>query len=91
MTFTLQWGYANGDDDPLTTTDLQITSWPRDTKLGLLLFEHTLAFQSARTAAVGIENLRQLEAESFPLTEIATDGRVTMPRRGRACRGPALS
>lgn len=77
FTFALEWGYAAGDDDPRTTTPLEITTWPRDTNLGLLLFEHTLAFQSARSAAVGIENLRKLEADSFPLTEIATDGRVT--------------
>lgn len=77
FTFSLEWGYADGDGDPRTTTPLTTTSWPRDTNLGLLLFEHTLAFQSARSAAVGIENLRQLDAVSFPLTEVATDGRVT--------------
>jgi len=77
LTFRLEWAYAAGDDDPRTTTPLTISSWPRDTNLGLLLFEHTLAFQTARSAQVGIENLRQVEADSFPLTEIATDGRVT--------------
>ncbi|TNF22765.1 MAG: hypothetical protein EP329_28250 [Deltaproteobacteria bacterium] len=77
LTFELEWGFADGDEDPRSTTRLTTTSWPRDTNLGLLMFEHTLAFQSARSAAVGIENLRQLDAESFPLTEVATDGRVT--------------
>lgn len=77
VTFRLEWGFADGDDDPRTSTPLSITSWPRDTNLGLLLFEHTLAFQSARSAAVGIENLRQVESDSFPLTEISTEGRVT--------------
>ncbi len=77
LTFRLEWGYAAGDDDPRTSTPLTITSWPRDTNLGLLLFEHTLAFQTARSAAVGIENLRQVESDSFPLTEISTEGRVT--------------
>ncbi|MCC6620043.1 MAG: hypothetical protein IT385_02240 [Deltaproteobacteria bacterium] len=77
LTLRLEWAYAAGDDDPRTTTPLTISSWPRDTNLGLLLFEHTLAFQTARSAQVGIENLRQVEADSFPLTEIATDGRVT--------------
>jgi len=77
LTFRLEWGFADGDDDPRTTTPLTTTTWPHDTNLGLLLFEHTLAFQSARSAAVGIENLRQVEAESFPLTEISTEGRVT--------------
>jgi len=77
VTFRLEWGYADGDADPRTSTPLTTTSWPRDTNLGLLLFEHTLAFQSARSAAVGIENLRQVSAQSFPLTEVATEGRVT--------------
>ena len=77
LTFLLEWGFADGDEDPRATTTLTSSSWARDTNLGLLLFEHTLAFQSARSAAVGIENLRQLDAVSFPLTELATDGRVT--------------
>lgn len=77
LTFRLEWGYAAGDDDPRTSTPLTITSWPRDTNLGLVLFEHVLAFQSARSAAVGIENLRQVDSDSFPLTEISTEGRVT--------------
>ncbi len=77
FTFSTQWAYASGDEDPRSETSLTSYSWPRDTNLGLLLFEHTLAFQSARSAAVGIENLRQLESESFPLTEVDTDGRVT--------------
>lgn len=77
VTLRLEWAYAAGDDDPRTTTPLTLSSWPRDTNLGLLLFEHTVAFQTARSAAVGIENLKKVEADSFPLTEIATDGRVT--------------
>lgn len=77
LTFALEWGFADGDDDPRSSTKLTTTSWPRDTNLGLLMFQHTLAFQSARSAAVGIENLRQLDADSFPLTEVATEGRVT--------------
>ncbi len=77
LTMRLEWGYADGDDDPRTSTPLELTSWPRDTNLGLLLFEHTLAFQSARSAAVGIENLKKIDAESFPLTEISTEGRVS--------------
>ncbi|MCB9728523.1 MAG: hypothetical protein H6744_18875 [Deltaproteobacteria bacterium] len=77
FTFVAQWGYASGDSDPRSGTAQTSFTWPRDNNLGLVLFEHTLNFQSARSAAVGIENLRQLEAESFPLTELATEGRVT--------------
>ncbi len=77
FTLSAEWAYATGDDDPRPSTPMKIFSFARDSNLGLLLFEHVLAFQSARSAAVGIENLKQLEAESFPLTEIATEGRVT--------------
>ncbi|MEZ4266814.1 MAG: hypothetical protein R3F39_10580 [Myxococcota bacterium] len=77
FTMVAQWAYASGDADPRASTAQSSFSWPRDTNLGLVLFEHTLAFQSARSAAVGIENLRQLESESFPLTELSTEGRVT--------------
>ncbi len=74
---SLEYGYASGDRDPRSETTMSIGSWSRDTNLSLLMFEQTLAFQSARSAAVGIENLKQLDAESFPLTEVATGGRVT--------------
>jgi hypothetical protein len=71
-----EWAYASGDDDPRPETPMTIHSWARDTNLGLVLFEHTLAFQTARSAAVGIENLSKLAASAFPFTEIATDTRV---------------
>jgi len=74
---TLEAAYASGDDDPRSTTDLVTFGFARDFNLGLLLFEHLLAFESARSAAVGIENLAQLGADSFPLTEVATEGRFT--------------
>lgn len=76
LTLVGEWDYATGDDDPRPDSPINTFQWARDTNLGLLLFEHTLAFQSARSAAVGIENLKQLNAESFPLAEVATDGRV---------------
>lgn len=72
-----EWAYATGDDDPRPETPMSIFSWARDTNLGLVLFEHTLAFQSARAASVGIENLAQLSAPAFPFTELATETRVT--------------
>jgi hypothetical protein len=72
-----EWAYASGDDDPRPETPMSIFSWARDTNLGLVLFEHTLAFQSARAASVGIENLAQLSAPAFPFTELATETRVT--------------
>ena len=74
---TLEFDYATGDEDPRPGTDLTTYSFSRDLNVGLLLFEHLLAFESARSAAVGIENLASLDADSFPVTEIDTDGRFT--------------
>ncbi len=75
LTATLEVDYASGDADPRPQTPLTQFSFARDLNVGLLLFEQILAFESARSAAVGIENLAGVEAESFPLTEVATDGR----------------
>ena len=77
VTLVGEWAYASGDEDPRPETPMTMFTWPRDTNLGLLLFERTLAFQSGRSAAVGIENLKQVGADSFPLTELSTEGRVT--------------
>jgi len=77
LEFRMEWAFASGDGDPRASTPLTIGNWPRDTNLGLLMFEHIVKFQTGRSAAVGIENLRQLNAKSFPLSELASDGRVT--------------
>ena len=97
--------YASGDADPRTGTDITSFSFARDYNVGLLLFEHILAFESARSAAVGIENLSTLSAPSFPLTEVSTYGRfnnayglfpqflvraVEMPEHLLTVRGGAL-
>lgn len=73
--FGVDFDYASGDADPRTGTDLTTFSFAQDYNVGLLLFEHILAFESARSAAVGIENLSTLSAPSFPLTEVSTYGR----------------
>lgn len=72
---TLEFDYASGDADPRDETALTTFSFARDSNVGLLLFEHVLAFETARSAAVGIRNLKNLGASSFPLTELASDGR----------------
>ncbi len=74
---TLEANYASGDANPRPDQPLTAFTFARDLNVGLLMFEHILAFESARSAAVGIENLRDLEMESFPLTEVQTDGRFT--------------
>ncbi len=75
VTATLEFDYASGDADPRDETPLTTFSFAHDTNVGLLLFEHILAFESARSAAVGIQNLAQLGAKSFPLTELSSEGR----------------
>ncbi len=73
--FTFEFDYASGDDDPRVTTPLTQFQFARDMNVGLLLFEHIMQFESARSAAVGIENLIGLDAESFPITEVSSEGR----------------
>ncbi len=77
VTATLEFDYAAGDDDPRATTPITSYSFARDLNVGLLLFEHIIAFESARSVAVGIENLSGADVESFPLTEASTEGRFT--------------
>jgi hypothetical protein len=76
LTSTLEFDYASGDADPRDSTALTTYSFDRDANLGLLLFEHLLAFETARSAAVGIQNLNNLGTGSFPLTELSSEGRV---------------
>ena len=75
VTLGLEFDLASGDDDPRGNTDVTQFSFAKDFNVGLLMFEHLMAFQTARSAAVGIHNLRQLNAASFPLTEVASKGR----------------
>ena len=77
VTLTLEGDYASGDADPRSSTPLTSFSFARDLNVGLLMFEHILAFESARSVAVGIENLSGADVDSFPLTEAKTDGRFT--------------
>ena len=73
----MEFDYASGDDDPRSSTPITSFSFARDMNVGLLMFEHILAFETARSVAVGVENLSGLDVESFPLTEVQTDGRFT--------------
>ncbi|MCB9532146.1 MAG: hypothetical protein H6700_10305 [Myxococcales bacterium] len=76
-TLTFEVDYAQGDADPRQDTPITSFSYPRDLNVGLLLFERILAYESAKLAGVGIENLRSLDAPSFPLAEASTEGRFT--------------
>lgn len=75
VTLTMEFNYATGDADPRQSTPITSYNYARDTNVGLLMFEHIMAFESARSVAVGIENLSGNDVLSFPLTEVQSDGR----------------
>jgi hypothetical protein len=77
VTLTMEGDYASGDDDPRSGSPITSFSFARDMNVGMLLFEHIIAFESGRSAGVGIENLSGADVESFPLTEASTEGRFT--------------
>lgn len=73
----LEADFASGDEDPQARTPLTQFTWAEDTNVGLLMFEHALAFQTARAAAGGVEVLRRLGAVSYPTEAIDTRGAFT--------------
>ena len=73
----LEGDYASGDSDPQVRTPLTQFRFAEDANVGLLLFEHVLAYQSARAAAAGVAVLRDLGAPSYPLEQVATRGSFT--------------
>ncbi len=48
-TFAVEWGYATGDADPMDGTTRRFAMSPNH-KIGLVLFDHVLAWQTARAA-----------------------------------------
>ncbi len=73
----LETDYASGDDDPTVNTPLSGFTFSEDTNVGLLLFKHIVAFQTARSSASAVETLRRLGATTFPAEAIATRGAFT--------------
>ena len=69
--------YASGDSDPQTRTPLTQFRFAEDTNVGLLMFKHVLAYQTARAAAAGVELLKNLGAPTYPLESVATRGSFT--------------
>lgn len=76
-TLYLEGDYASGDSDPNVRSPLTQFRFADDTNVGLLMFEHVLAYQSARAAAAGVSLLRDLGAPSYPTDQIATRGAFT--------------
>lgn len=73
----LEANFASGDEDPQARTPLTQFTWAEDTNVGLLMFKHALAFQSARAAAAGVEVLKRLGAASYPAEAVDTRGAFT--------------
>ena len=77
FTLYLEGDFASGDGDPQARTPLTQFTFAEDTNVGLLLFKHVLAFQTARASAAGVEVLRRLSAPSLPAEAVATRGAFT--------------
>lgn len=73
----LEFDYATGDADPQTRSSLTQFLFAPDANVGLLLFKHVLAFQTARASAAGVELLRRLGAPNLPADSISTQGAFT--------------
>lgn len=73
----LESDFASGDSDPTVRTPLTQFRFADDTNVGLLMFKHVLAYQTARAAAAGSELLRSLGATTIPVDQIASRGAFT--------------
>ncbi len=73
----LEADYASGDSDPQSGSPLTQFRFAEDSNVGLLMFEHVLAYQTARAAAAGIEILKSLNAPTIPVESVATRGSFT--------------
>ena len=70
----LELDYASGSADPTPQKPLTQFTFAEDSNVGLLLFKHVLAFQSARASAAGVELLKSLGATTFPAEAVNTRG-----------------
>ena len=77
FTLYLEADYASGDDEPEARTPLTQFVFAEDANVGLLLFEHVLAFQTARASGASVEILRRLGASSYPAENVNTRGAFT--------------
>ncbi len=77
LTPYLEIDYASGNSDPQARAPLTQFVFAEDTNVGLLLFKHVLAFQTARSSAAALETMRRLGAPSYPAEAIATRGAFT--------------
>jgi hypothetical protein len=69
--------YASGDEDPRSTTPITQLTFAEDTNVGLHLFENVLAYESARSARLGVVNLNAVAPPSHVVAEVDTRGGLT--------------
>lgn len=77
FTAYLEADYASGDSTPKPRSNLTQYKFAEDTNVGLLLFEHVLAYQTARTAAAATALFQSLGSPTIPVDAIATRGSFT--------------
>jgi hypothetical protein len=73
----LEFDFASGDRNPNPGSDLTQLYFAEDNNVGLLLFERILAFETARSAAAGVELLRRLGADTYPSERVDSEGSFT--------------
>jgi hypothetical protein len=73
----LEGDYASGDADPSARSSLTQFRFAEDANVGLLMFEHVLAYQSARAAAAADAFVRANGGLVTPSEQIATRGSFT--------------
>lgn len=66
--------YASGDDDPRSSSSIGQFTFSENTNVGLHLFENILAYETARSARMGVANLNALNPSTYPAAEIDTHG-----------------
>lgn len=73
----LELATASGDARPEPSSELTRFVFPRNARVGLLLFEHVLAYASARTAAAGAAALTAAGVDRAAADAVATRGAFT--------------
>ncbi|MFO0724425.1 MAG: hypothetical protein U1E65_11615 [Myxococcota bacterium] len=74
LSLSMELYYATGDEDPRSTTPITQFTFTEDTNVGLHLFENVVAYQTARSAALGVANLKAVRPPSYPVAEVDTRG-----------------
>jgi hypothetical protein len=73
----LELDFASGDRNPNPGSDLTQLYFAEDANVGLLMFDRIIAFESARSAAAGVELLRRLGADTYPAERVDSEGSFT--------------